>query len=101
MSISTEQTQALRALLANNPALQARLQQSGGPADAAALLSRAASEAGMTVDEAALREHFEQSTAQAQTDALSDEQLAAVAAGGMDRWSPLRSLLVLDPFSGC
>jgi len=79
MSLTPEQTQALRALIEKNPALRERLQQSGDPAGAAATLAAAAGEAGLTIDAAALREHFEQGMSQ--TGGLSDEQLEAVAGG--------------------
>ncbi len=79
MSLTPEQTQALRALIEKNPALVERLQQSDDPAGAAAALAAAAGEAGLTIDAAALREHFEQGMSH--TGSLSDEQLEAVAGG--------------------
>ncbi len=81
MSLTPEQTQALRVLVESSHDLQERLQQSTDAAGAAATLAAAAAKAGLAIDAAALGEHFAEGLRQAQSGGLRDEQLDAVSGG--------------------
>lgn len=83
VSLSAETLQTLRGLIEKDPVLLAQLQQTREAALGAALLTRVAQQAGISVDTEQLHAYLESSLQQADA-ALSDAQLDLVA-GGMNK----------------
>ena len=81
MSLSEKTLTELHQLVAQNTDLLKRVQATNDAAQAAALIAQAATENGINVSEAELAAHFEQASAAAKDQALSDQQLEAVAGG--------------------
>lgn len=84
MSLPEGTLKSLRGLIEKDPSLLAQLQQTNDAAQSAQLLVQAARAVQLDVDEAALRTHLESISRQANSLALDDVQLEAVAGGGAD-----------------
>ena len=81
MSISEQTLVALQTFMALDKALMAQVQATNDAAHAAALIAPAAAKQGITVNEAELIAHLEVVSASLTNQALSDQQLEAVAGG--------------------
>lgn len=95
MRLTEETLQSLHTLIAQNPALQAQLQQSDDVAQAARLLAQAARAAQIDITEDALRAHLESAIQEVTAQALTDNQLERVA-GGMSK----TNFIIVSIFSG-
>lgn len=83
MSLSEQTLVALQTFMALDKALMAQVQATNDAAHAAALIAPAAAKQGITVNEAELIAHLEVVSASLTNQALSDQQLEAVAGGFM------------------
>ena len=92
MSLSEKTLTELHQLVAQNTDLLKRVQATNDAAQAAALIAQAATESGINVSEAELAAHFEHASAAAKNQALSDQQLEAVAGG----WSKDDSMIFVS-----
>lgn len=81
MDLQESHIQVLRGLIEQSPTLLEQLKQSKSIDDSAKVLAEVARQGGLPVDEAALREYMNNAMQQAQSAALSDAQLDAVAGG--------------------
>ncbi|TXT39639.1 MAG: hypothetical protein FD135_2071 [Comamonadaceae bacterium] len=81
MSISEQTLSALQQLMAQDKTLLAQVQASSHTAQAANLIADAATKAGIEVKLADLTAHFANAAQTATGQALSDQQLEAVAGG--------------------
>lgn len=81
MSLSANTQQQLQTLMQQDPALVAKVHGTNDATQAAALIAEAAAQNGIEVSAAALAAHFEESSKASANQALSDEQLEAVAGG--------------------
>lgn len=84
MSTPADTLQALRSLIEKTPSLLAQLQQVGNAAQGAAILTRAATQAGIEIDANELQVSLESAASQMTAQPLSDVQLNQVA-GGMNK----------------
>ena len=92
MSLSEKTLTELHQMMSQNSDLLTQVQATDDATQAAALIAKAAAEHGISVSAAELADHFEQASAAAKDQALSDSQLEAVAGG----WSKQESLIVVS-----
>lgn len=81
MSLSDQTLSALQTLMAQDKALLAQVQATNDVAQAAHIIAAAAAKNGLEIQEAELVEYFEEASKVAANQALSDQQLEAVAGG--------------------
>lgn len=82
MALSPNTQQQLQTLMQQDPALVAKVHGTDDAAQAAALIAQAAAQNGIEVNTTELAAHFVASAKESANQALSDEQLDAVAGGG-------------------
>ena len=92
MSLSETTLAELHQLVAQNTDLLTRVQATNNAVQAAALIAQAANQTGINVSATELAAHFEAASKAATDQALSDQQLEAVAGG----WSKQDSLIVVS-----
>ncbi|BCO25555.1 hypothetical protein MIZ03_0416 [Rhodoferax lithotrophicus] len=100
MSLSDQTLTALQTLMAQDSALLAQVQGAEETAQAVSYIAQAAAQKGITVSAAELSAYFETRRQGASTQALSDEQLEAVA-GGVSDTDKLILLSVFTLGLGC
>ncbi len=81
MSLTANTVHQLQELMQQDPTLVAKVHGTEDAAQAAALIARAAAQSGIQITEAELAAHFVASAKGSANQALSDEQLDAVAGG--------------------
>lgn len=100
MSISEQTLKALQELMLQDKELLLRVQASSDAGESAALIAQAAAQRGITISQAELLAHFEEAGQAGLNQALSDDELDAVAGG----WSKNDSLILVSFLSfgiGC
>lgn len=100
MSLSAQTLSALQELMAQNKELLAQVQATDDAAQAAAIIADAAAKNGIQTIEAELAKHFEEASKAASNQALSDQQLEAVA-GGLDDDAVMVLMSIFSLGLGC
>lgn len=100
MSLSAQTLSALQELMAQNKELLAQVQATDDAAQAAAIIADAAAKNGIEAIESDLAKYFEEASKAASDQALSDQQLEAVA-GGLNDDGRMALLSVFTLGIGC
>lgn len=100
MPLSAETLSALQQLMAQNTELLTQVQLADDTAQAATLIAKAAAKNGIDVHETELAEHLENASRTVTNQALSDQQLEAVA-GGLNDDGRMALISVFTLGMGC